>query len=67
MPSSADKRLVSLQEAADIYGVSVKTVRRRIAEGHLPGYRLRGTRGIRVRSSELDVLLRPIPTAGGRK
>lgn len=44
-------------------GVSQKTIRRRIADGTLTGYRM-GPRLIRVDLNELDALLRPIPTAG---
>jgi len=43
--------------------VSQKTIRRRIAEGSLTGYRM-GPRILRVDLNELDALMRPIPTAG---
>ncbi|MCF4122079.1 helix-turn-helix domain-containing protein [Antribacter sp. KLBMP9083] len=32
--------LVSLSEAAEAFGVSVKTIRRRIADGTIAGYRV---------------------------
>ena len=51
----------SLQQAALIYGVSVDTLRRRIAVGALPASRP-GVRLIRVRIKDLDRLYRPIPT-----
>lgn len=52
---------LSLQQAAALYGVSVDTLRRRIAAGRLPASRF-GERLIRVRSEDLDRLFRPIPT-----
>ena len=56
-------RYLSLSEAAERYGVSVRTLRRRIAEGRLPAYRV-GPRSIRVADHELAQLARRIPTAG---
>ena len=52
---------LSLQQAAAIYGVSVDTLRRKIAHGQLPASRF-GVRLIRVRAQDLDRLYRPIPT-----
>lgn len=52
---------ISLQDAADILGVSVDTVRRRIADGSLPAERV-GARLIRVRRTDVEALLRPVPT-----
>jgi len=52
---------LSLQQAADIYGVSVDTLRRRVVSGDLPASRL-GRRLIRVRVEDLDHMFRPIPT-----
>lgn len=53
----------TIQDAADRIGVSTKTIRRKIADGSLPAYRL-GTSIIRLRSDDVEGLLRPIPTAG---
>ncbi|MCU1624092.1 MAG: excisionase [Frankiales bacterium] len=55
--------LVSQSDAAEHLGWSVRTVRRRIADGTLPGYRV-GPTSIRIRRADLDALLRPIPSAG---
>jgi excisionase family DNA binding protein len=52
---------VSLADAADYLGCDVITIRRRIADGTIAGYRL-GTRNIRVDLRELDRMLRPIPS-----
>ena len=54
---------LSLQRAAALYGVSVDTLRRRIAEGRLPASRF-GQRLIRVRVEDLERLYRPIPIGG---
>lgn len=56
-------RWLSLQHAAERYGVSVDTLRRRIAAGHLPARRF-GPRLIRVLDDDLEALFRPIPTIG---
>lgn len=52
---------LSLQQAAALHGVSVDTLRRRIAAGRLPASRF-GERLIRVRAEESRRLFRPIPT-----
>jgi excisionase family DNA binding protein len=56
-------KYLTLSEAADRYGLSVRTLRRRIAEGRLSAYRV-GPRSIRVAEADLAQLARPIPTAG---
>ena len=62
MSVSGSSRLISLQEAGDYYGVSVKTVRRWIAAGRLEGYRV-GPRLLRVRVESLDSATRRLATA----
>lgn len=59
--TTAARRLASISQAADYAAVSTKTIRRRIADGSLTGYKM-GTRIIRVDLDELDDLLRVIPT-----
>lgn len=54
---------ISLSTAADILGISVHTLRRRIATGELPAFRT-GRRIIRIRVSDLEKLLRRVPTIG---
>jgi excisionase family DNA binding protein len=58
-----ETKYLTLSQAAERYGVSVRTLRRRIAEGRLPAYRV-GPRSIRVAEGDLARLARPIPTAG---
>lgn len=65
-PPKERRRLAALTDAADYAGVSTKTIRRRIADGSLRGYRM-GPRLLRVDLNELDAMLRPIPTAGGHR
>jgi len=52
---------VSLEEAAEYLGVNPRTIRRRVADGVIPGFRIAGSRQIRVRRSDLDAALTPIP------
>lgn len=59
--SSKPGAFISLSAAADILGISVHTLRRRIAAGDLPAFRT-GRRIIRVRVSDLERLLRRVPT-----
>lgn len=59
--TSADQQLVSLAAAAEQFGVSVKTIRRRITDGTVHGYRV--GRLIRVDLNELqERLLVEIPS-----
>ncbi len=53
---------VSLAQAADILGISVHTLRRRIAAGQLPAFRT-GRRIIRVRVRDLEGLMQRVPSA----
>jgi excisionase family DNA binding protein len=59
----APHQYLSLPEAAEYLGQSVKTLRRRIAAGTLPAYRF-GPRSIRVRLSDLEASGHRVPSAG---
>lgn len=65
MPTSpspaASDAFVTIGQAAAEYQCSTRTIRRRIATGDLPAFRL-GSRSIRIRRADLDRLLRPVPT-----
>jgi excisionase family DNA binding protein len=52
---------LTLAEAADLMSISVKTLRRRIADGTIPAYRC-GRRVIRIRADDLERVLLPIPS-----
>ena len=61
----ADKTLpvyLSLEEAAEVMSLSVKTIRRRIADGTIPAYQC-GRRPIRIRLDDLEAALQRIPSA----
>lgn len=60
--ASRPRRLAAITDAALYCDVSPKTIRRRIADGTLTGYRM-GPRILRVDLNELDDALRRIPTA----
>lgn len=60
---ASSRRLRKIQPAAEYADVHPRTIRRRIADGSLTGYRF-GPRVLLVDLNELDALLRPIPTAG---
>ncbi len=54
---------VPIATAAEVYGVSPKTVRRRIADGTIPAHRL-GPRLIRVDLADVERALRLVPAGG---
>ena len=60
--NKAQRRLSSIPDAADEYGVHHQTIRRWISAGRIVGYRF-GPRMLRVDLDELDALLRPLATA----
>lgn len=61
MPNNQSRRLATLPAAAEYAACSVKTIRRRVADGTIPAYKL--GRLLRVDLNDLDHALRPIPTA----
>ncbi|WP_413247711.1 helix-turn-helix domain-containing protein [Rhodococcus sp. Z13] len=65
---SGSRRLVSVPQAAEEFGVSSRTVRRYISAGRITGYRF-GPRMIRVDLNEIEAMMRPMATAqaGGVK
>ena len=61
--STTDGAFISLSKAADMLSISVPPLRRRIAAGDLPAFRS-GRRIIRIKVSDLEKLLRRVPSAG---
>lgn len=53
---------LSPAEAAEEFGVHLRTIRRMISDGRLPAYRV-GPRLIRINREDLEKAMRPIPTA----
>lgn len=51
-------------QAAEYLGVTDRTIRAYIARGVLPASRIKGSRLIRIKASDLENLMRPIPSAG---
>ena len=62
MSHNTIRRIATVAEAAEHYGVCTKTIRRYITDGRIPSHRL-GPRLIRVDLDELDAVLMPRPTA----
>jgi len=60
-PPPAHRNLVPISVAADYLNVSERTIRRRIADSTVKGYRF-GRRAIRIDLAEVDAALRPIAT-----
>ncbi|KHL18531.1 excisionase family DNA binding protein [Mumia flava] len=63
-PTPEDTIWLTLAEASARVSFTERSLRRFISEGSLPAYRV-GSRHIRIKQSDLDALLRPIPTAAG--
>lgn len=61
----ANRRPLTLAEAAVRVGVHPRTIRRWVAAGRLTGYRY-GPRLVRVDAAELDAFARAIPAAGAK-
>jgi excisionase family DNA binding protein len=55
------RRYVTQQWAAEYLGVTVRTIRNKISEGTLVGYRLPGLRAVRVDRDEIDSKMQAIP------
>lgn len=56
---------LSPAEASQYLGVTTRTLRIYVANGDLSAHRVKGSRLIRIRQSELDAMLVPVPTVGG--
>ncbi|MDX1394817.1 MAG: helix-turn-helix domain-containing protein [Gemmatimonadota bacterium] len=59
-----DRRVLSVDQAAETLGVHAQTVRGYIKTGKLPAYRIAGERSIRIYSSDLYDLLEPLEPSG---
>lgn len=54
------RRWATLEHGAEHIGVSVKTMRRMLAAGEIPGYRVGKRQAIRVDLNELDAAMQPV-------
>ncbi len=61
----APAALWTLETAGEFLNVTDRSLRRYIADGRLPAYRI-GSRQIRVRREDVEALLTPIPAANSR-
>lgn len=60
------RRLTTIQATADHFGVHPDTIRRRIADGTLTAWHLRGTKAVRIDLNDAEAkLLRLIPSSDG--
>jgi excisionase family DNA binding protein len=51
-------RLLRVEEAATALGLKIPTVRRMIRRGQIPAVRPTGARAVRVRSEDIDAVIR---------
>lgn len=54
---------LSLTEAAEHFNLAPRTIRRYIAQGKLPAYRV-GPKVLRIRLEDLENLMHAVPTVG---
>jgi len=67
MPNPPSKRrYITLEQAAELLGVTSRTVRTRISDGTFTGYRLLGGRSLRLDANEIMAQVEVIPTVVGR-
>lgn len=59
----ARRKFLSIEATAEALDVSTRTVRRWIAEGQLPAYRL-GDRLVRIDPADVDQMMSRIPAGG---
>lgn len=60
------RRWASIEEASAYCGISTHTLRRRISDGLIPAYRVKGGRALRIDLADVDDLISGagrIPTA----
>jgi len=62
-PSIPARTYVTIAAAAEYTNLHTQTIRRRIADGTIPAYRI-GPRMLRVDLAEVHAALRQIPTGG---
>ena len=56
------EEILTVREAARFLKVSVNSIRRYIRLGRLPAYRIADERVLRIKRSDLEKLLTPVPT-----
>lgn len=66
-PRAREQVWLSIRQAADHTGASTDTIRRRISDGQLPAYYVGKSHMLRIKTNDLDALMRPVPTVGSRR
>lgn len=51
---------ITISDAAELLGVNAVTIRRMVARGELPAYRIGSTALLRVEKSDVDALLKRV-------
>jgi len=64
--SISDQVWLSIRQAADHTGASTDTIRRRISDGQLLAYYLGKSYMLRIKTHDLDALMRPVRTSSAR-
>lgn len=64
MIPALERRLLSINQAAEFYGCSTKTIRRMVSRGQLQAVRV-GSSMIRIDAAEIEAQLRPVVNARG--
>lgn len=60
------RKYLTIDEVAETYGVHRRTIRRKIADGTLPAYKMaRSNKVVRIRPEDAEALFPRIPSAGG--
>jgi excisionase family DNA binding protein len=55
---------ISLDEAAEELGTSLRTVRRLVSQGHLRAYKIGNSRLVRVDRDDIQAALKPVTPNG---
>ena len=57
--------LLSVEQAAEILGLSTRTIYRRVRSGHIPASRIPGGQELRIHKEDLLASLVPVEPKGG--
>jgi excisionase family DNA binding protein len=60
MPAQRNSSDLTIVETANELHTDHKFVRKLIRDGHLPAYRIKGSRLIRIRRADVDALKQPV-------
>jgi excisionase family DNA binding protein len=66
-PVKGEREYLTPEEAAQLLGIHVQTMRSYIRTARVPAFRMAGERAIRIRRSDLDKILEPLETEKGEE